>query len=296
MLGFLKRERSSPSTRQRWLLVYNCQVMGLGNCLNLLSDRIDVTHYDPASFRKQSADLLKRIGEYDRVLVAPQLETDLGIDEQRCAELWRVPTISFRGYHPDLCYLLESRKPLKGPMGDYHSLLAYAAFRCRFSEQQTLSLYCESTYRELGYFDCWDNARDALLANFRKHALPLDARFVQWSRNGPFMYSTNHPRIHCVRDVAISILERAGLDAAYRDALPHDNLANGPVFPIYPEIASALGVPGSLLFKRGGQYRFLRLPEFIEESFALYRNREISIHPLYQRALDTALPIVEAMR
>lgn len=284
----------SNQKRQRWLLVSNCQVLGLGNCLNLLSDQVEVEHYDPVAFRNQGDALLERIDDFERVLVAPQIEANLAIDEQRCRALWRVPTISFNAYHPDLCYLLEDAKPLKGPLGDYHSLITYVAFRHGFSPQRTLSLFCGDIYARLGYFDHWDGERDRLLQTFRDSGFPLDATFAQWSRNGPFMYSINHPRIHCIRDVARSILQRAGLDAVYEDALPNDNLANGPIFPVYPEIGSTLGVSGSYLFKRHGQYGFLRLQEWISESFKLYAGRELTVFPMFRAAFDKALPILEA--
>ena len=295
-LRLRRRPEVKASTRRRWLLVYNCQVMGLANCLNLSCDEIEVEHYDPAGFRAQSAALLKRMGEFERILVAPQLETEVAAHVKACPAAWIVPTITFDAYHPDLCYLMEAGKALKGPMGDYHSLIAYAAFRSGCTPQEARSLYREAVYAELGYLDRWDRARVMLLDTFRQRDFPLDARQVGWSRNEPFMYSVNHPRIHCVRDVARCILERAGLEAAYADALPHDNLANGPIFPVYPEIASALSVSGSYLFKRGGQYSFLRLPEFVDASFDLYRNRAISIHPKYEQSLGLAMQVVEASR
>lgn len=290
------RTNSKPTGRQRWLLVYNCQVLGLANCLNLSCDEIEVEHYDPTSFRAKSSALLERVGDFDRILVAPHLEAELAGHVQACPDTWVVPTITFDAYHPDMCYLMDSGKVLKGPMGDYHSSIAYAAFCNGFSAQEARLLYRESVFADLGYFDRWDRARSTLLDAFRQRGFPLDARQVEWSRNEPFMYSVNHPRIHCVRDVARSILERAGLEATYTDALPHDNLANGPIFPVYPEIASALSVSGSYLFKRGGHYAFLRLPEFIDASFELYRNRAISIHPKYEQALGLAMQVVEASR
>ena len=282
-------------TRQAWLLLYNCQVMGLGNSLNLLSDDIDVEYYDPNGFRKQAKSILNRLQHYDRILVAPQLERELGEEWMGNAKVWRIPTISFNAYHPDICYLLESGSSLKGPLGDYHSLIAYAAFACGLSEARALALYRESVYADLGYFERWDQARTALLGNFTSHGFDIATHFVDWSRNGPFMYSFNHPRVHCVRDIAKAILARAGLDPVYRDALPHDNLANGPVFPVYPEIAARLGVDGSYLFKLGGKYRFIRLDEFVSESFRIYRDTpRIGIRPEFARMLDKAMDAIKA--
>ena len=281
--------------RQPWLLLYNCQVMGLGNSLNLLSDEIDVEYYDPGSFRKQRKTILNRLQSYDRILVAPQLERELGEEWADHEQVWRVPTISFNAYHPDICYLLDSGNSLKGPLGDYHSLIAYAAFACGLSEVRALALYRESIYESLGYFQRWDHARKALLDNFTDHGFDIGAKFVEWSRNGPFMYSFNHPRVHCVRDIAVAILARAGLAPVYRDALPHDNLANGPIFPVYPEIAARLGVDGSYLFKVGGKYQFIRLEEFVSESYRIYRDHpRIGIRPEFARMLDKAMDVIKA--
>jgi hypothetical protein len=283
--------------RQPWLLLYNCQVMGLGNSLNLLCDDIDVEYYDPGSFRKQAKTILGRMKDYERILVAPQLEPELGEGWLGHDKVWRIPTISFNAYHPDICYLLDSGSSLKGPLGDYHSLIAYAAFACGLSETRALSLYRESVYASLGYVQRWDHARQALLDGFASHGFDIAAKFVDWSRNGPFMYSFNHPRVHCVRDVADAILARAGLDATYRDALPQDNLANGPIFPVYTEIASRLGVDGSYLFKLGGKYQFIRLEEFVSESFRIYRgNPRIGIRPEFARMLDKAMDTIRAMQ
>lgn len=296
-LARASKEKTSrrPGPRQQWLLAYNCQVMGLGNCLNLMSDEIDVEYYDPAGFRKQAHILDKRLGDFDRILVAPQLEANLNVDFGRHPDLWRIPTISFSAYHPDICYLLESRNSLKGPLGDYHSLITYAAHRIGLDERTTAGLYRADVYEALGYFDRWDRARNTLLGAFAEHGLDIAPHFVHWSRSGPFMYSINHPRLHCVRDVARTILARAGLQASYSDALPHDNLANGPIYPIYPEIGSRLGVEGNYLFKPGGKYQFIRLKAFITASFQVYReNRDAVVRPEFALLLEQAISTVEA--
>ncbi|MCJ0826676.1 WcbI family polysaccharide biosynthesis putative acetyltransferase [Luteimonas sp. 50] len=283
--------------RQPWLLLYNCQVMGLANSLNLLCDDIQVEYYDPPNFRKQAKFILGRMRDFERVLVAPQLESELGEQWSGNEKVWRIPTISFNAYHPDICYLLHSGSPLKGPLGDYHSLIAYAAYTCGMSETRALALYCESVYDSLGYFNRWDHSRKALLDSFSSHGFDIGAKFVEWSRNGPFMYSLNHPRVHCVRDVASAILGRAGLDARYLDALPHDNLANGPIFPVYTEIASHLGVDGSYLFKLGGRYQFIQLEEFVSECFRLYRDTpRVGIRPEFERMLGNAMAVIKALQ
>lgn len=281
--------------RQKWLLLYNCQVLGLGNSLNMMCDEIDVEHYDPVGFRSKAADIIPRLRTFDRILVAPQLEHELEGKLDSCKTPSRIPTIAFNAYHPDICYLLASGNSLKGPLGDYHSVIAYAAFRAGLNEEATLQLFREGIYSELGYFNTWDSARETLLARFSHCGFDISPYFVQWCRTGAFMYSVNHPRVNCVRDIARAILSEFGFQATYDDALPHDNLANGPIFPIYPPIAERLGVKGSYRFKLGGKYQYICLEQFITASHALYRDTPgIELHPAYAKAFPQSVKVMEA--
>lgn len=285
---------TAPTGRRPWLLLYNCQGMGLANSLNLMCNSIEVESHDPAGFGRNRESIIGRLCEFDRILIAPQLENTLALDLAGLDTVWRIPTITFDAYHPDICYLVQSGKSLKGPLGDYHSLIAYAAFCKGLDERHTLALFTERVYAALGYFDRWDGARVRLLELFSAHGLDIAARYANWSRTGPFMYSFNHVRIHCLRDVALAILERAGLAAQPTDLLPHDNLANGPCYPIYPEIGARLGVSGNYLFKLGGKYQCIGLEEYVAASFDLYRSSEgVDIRPTYARPFAHALSTIE---
>lgn len=278
---------------ESWLLLFNCQVLGLGNSLNLLSDEIRVEHYDPAAFRKNADDVLQRWDAFERVLVAPKLEPLLPPELRSAEKVWSVPTIRFDAYHPDICYLANQGEPFKGPMGDYHSTIAYAAFRHGLPLDAALRLYNERIYSQLGYFDRWDVARRRLLEQFDAAGLDLRPHFAGWSRTGAFMYSFNHAHVRCLHDVAKAVLHRAGKTIAFEHLTPHDNLLNGPVFPIYPEIASRLGVQGNYLFKLGGQYRFIRLEEFVSQSYERYAQfPEAAPMPEFAGPVELALDVV----
>ena len=144
-------------------------------------------------------------------------------------------------------YLLRrgERQAAQKPLGR----LSFADRLCRLPgrprpEKRTLALYREEIYAALGYLDRWDHARDRLLGTFRDHGFDISQPFIAWTRGEPFMHSPNHPRIHCLRDVACGILARAGLEASYLASLPHDNLANGPIYPVYPRSAHASAPTG----------------------------------------------------
>lgn len=266
-------EASAPKQagREPWLLVFNCQADGLSSALGLLDGGIEVTTLDPERWVQHGEGVMSRLDHYARILIAPRVERRLNLDFGDRANVWRVPHIMFHGYHPDLCYLAESGPLSKGPLGHYHSAIAYAAFRRGLDEAGAVALFREEVYAALGYLDAWHPAREALLEDYRQCGFELEDTFVRWSRSGPFMHTFNHPRIHCLRDLAALILRRAGRHAERSDIIPHDNLTNGPISPVYPEIGRRIGVQGSYQFKPGGQYRLMTLEQYVAASFGVYR-------------------------
>lgn len=287
-----------PGQRLPWLLLFNCQADGLGRCLTLLTNRIALGVYDPERFVRYREVLWPTLARFDRIIVDPIFIQKFGLDFGDLQTVWRIPHIVFDGYHPDLCYLTGSGPLSEGPLGHYHSGLAYAAFRCGLDEAATQALFRADVYERLGYMDRWDRARDAMLDEYFRRGYDLRQSFAAWSARGPFMHTFNHPAITCLRDLAKAILLRAGLPIHETNVLPHDNLANGPIFPVYPEIGQQVGVRGDYLFKAGGEYVFLDLGQFIAASFQVYRNSpELgSPVPAFAAALARTVAVVEAMR
>ena len=210
-------QASTSTSPQRWLLVFNCQSLGLGNCLNLLSNEVRVEHYDRASFIKNANDVERRKGSFDRVVIAKQLADGLPDWLTGHKRGRQVPTVFFDAYHPDACYVMENGKPLKGPLGDYHSLLAFSCFALGRTPSQALSCFTDSTYLRLGYHERWDAAKARLLGDFREAGLDLATAFPGWSRSGPFMYSVNHVHIRCLHEIAQLMLRSDGIEPAYLD-------------------------------------------------------------------------------
>lgn len=278
--------------RARWLLLYNCQAQGLGNCLNLMCDEVEVDHYDPTGIARAHDRIADALPGYDRVFVAPQLleDTSIGLDLTALGDrVVRLPTIYFSGYHPDTCYIDAGDRPLRGPLGEYHSVIAYASYLNGLSEAQAIDRYREPTYARMRYFARWDGGWRRMAAAFARNGFDLAPLRPAWSRRGAFMYTVNHPRIECLRDLGVLVLEHAGRKARYLDALPVDNLANGPVIPVFPAVALRLGCLGSQMFKRPGEYRHMTLEQFVAESYAAYRAAPShAMRPDYAHLLDRA--------
>ena len=240
---------------------------------------------------------MSRLDTFERILIGPGIEAAAGADLAGRDNVERIPYLFFQGYHPDICYVLHDGRPLDGGLATYHSIIAYAAFICGRTEEQTLELYCEEIFERLGYFESWAPARAKMIDNFESVDLDIGQTFVEWCRKGSFMHTINHPHIRCLRDLAELILRRADLDIVDTSLVPHDNLMNGPVFPIYPEIGSKLGLRGDYTFKRGGGYQCFSLAEFISDSFLAYRgNPETVIQRMFETQLSRALPVIEASR
>lgn len=260
---------------RRWLLLYNCQAQGLANCLGLLGEDLQVDAFEVPSVQADAPGVSRLLANYERVLLLPAVRGIAGFDPDGPAQLRDLPSILFSGYHPDLFRLGDGAGLRHGPLGNFHSLLAYGGWRLGRDVAATAALFRDDTFEALGYFDGWVPERDALLARFARAGLDLRAEFVEWSRRGPFMYNPIHPAMPVLRDLARRLLQEAGVPCRATTLLPHDNLVAGAVFPVYPGIAARLGVAGGFEFKPQGRYETWGLAEFVARSFAAFeRHRD----------------------
>ena len=192
----------------------------------------------------------------------------------------RLPLLAFAGYHPDMVYLTSGGQVQGSPVGAYHSAIIAAAFSLGVPEADVPQLFNRLVYGRLGYLQGFGAARTLLLEMLAGYGLDLAAEFEAWHAEGPFMHGINHPRGLALADVMRAAAIRAGLlgAAAPRVRPPFDHLAADTIWPVYPEIAEALGIPGGMLFKRYshpvgplGNTLYLGLPRLLRESYAMYR-------------------------
>lgn len=259
--------------KRKWLLLFNCQAAGLARCLTLLSNEVEVEFFEPPAFAAEADAILNRISSYDQIIIAPNVEASLNLELGNLGNLLRFPTFNFAGYHPDHCNLIANGSWSGGPLAGNHSALAYGAYSCGLSVEATISLYREEMFAALGYFDHWPCARDALIQRYRDYGFDIAPALIEWSRErGGFTYVPSHPKMMCLKSLAEVLLRQAGLGVTPTDVLPHDNMANGVIFPIYPFVGPRLGIIGSFQFKAPGHYRHMDLSEFIDKSFAFYKS------------------------
>ena len=128
--------------------------------------------------------------------------------------------------------------PVEGPLGSYHSALATAAWFEGLPESRAAGLFNAYAYAKLGYFDAFEAG-----ASYLKSAAMVDYDLTGWTRRDRvFMHTINHPSIELSAEIARQALDRLGLHRLAAIGLPRDPLAEGVIWPLYPEIAERLGI------------------------------------------------------
>ncbi|GAC1403619.1 MAG: hypothetical protein NVSMB64_05640 [Candidatus Velthaea sp.] len=187
------------------------------------------------------------------------------------------PALWFNGFHPDIVDAVGPQGPLASPLGYLHSSLALYGWKRGLSVRETAQLFSDPVFEAVKFYDYMSAAQGVLIEEAQAAALPLDGLFAQWDGRC-FMHTPNHAKLGVTAEIARAITRKAGLRAELER--PEDYLAdaflNGPIWPVYPEIAERLRVPGSFVYRAqaasagAAGARLLNLDEFITRSFAIY--------------------------
>jgi hypothetical protein len=279
--------RASDARSPRIAVVGNCQNFGIAYGMQLLMpqahvDRFTIVRKGLASLQ-QLANVLKT---YDYVFSLDFPDGYLrGGAWTHLLDLvpgaTAIPSIVFSGFHPDAIYVADpaNGRTLEAAAGPYHSAIAAFAFLRGFSLEQTQSLFADNFFEALGYYDLWEPAQAEFFRLTRQRDLDLSNEFARWCRGAPFMYSINHPKPFVLFDLARVLLRKKGLkvsDAPF-EHFTVDDVSQGVIYPIYPEIAERYGWQGAYLFKQANYNlkfsvgEFYDLPTFLKKSFAAYQ-------------------------
>lgn len=256
---------------EQWLVISNCQTVGLSNCLQAQAINIQITGVDAQMFKSDPDRFNFEMGKYSTLFI------DEGT-KSLIASPWindipnhvALPVVIFRAFHPDIVYLLHDGVAVEGAAHHYHSAIVYACFRAGMSIKETISRFNGNFMERCGYMNMWLPERDRLVEEFSGFGIDIAAQIRTWGRHGAFMHSINHPRIHVLHDIAAELLRARGCTPFPGSVMPHDNLAAGALFAVYPEIGEVLGVAGSYVFKDIHSYRPVDLKGFITGSFECY--------------------------
>jgi hypothetical protein len=266
-----RRASGAGPAEADWLVISNCQTLGLRNSLTILNPTRQIAHWNEIQFAQNMKKIVASFDLYEKIFVGDGLLAEHPAPFAGRDNVVPAPILDFHAFHPDACYVTVDGKILKSPVVDYHSLVCLAAFQRGLNETQALALFRRETYEAAGYFDLWPSERRRVVERCGAIGYDLRDSLRQWGLRDAFMHSLNHPKIHCLFDIARMATIKAGFAPADCPFLPHDNLANGATFGLYPEIAEEYGYSGGYWFKPGGEYRPIDLKQFIAGSFAIYR-------------------------
>ncbi len=204
-----------------------------------------------------------------------------------------LPYLVFQGYHPDTVWLHGIPSPMGA--GVIQSRIAAAAWLSGLSVADATALFTADHYRDLGYFDMLASETARVIAQFAAAGLDIGARLADWMAQGSFLHTPNHPRPPVFADVIAAGMRAGGyLDGvdparlAAARAAQHDHLADGVIWPVYPEIAAHHGMPpGPATWRRplgkmNGQH--FDLDGMLRQSWA-----EFALHPYRRAAMIPAL-------
>jgi len=268
-------------------VVGTCQVHGIADSLIFLLPGVKVLAFEYTAIKDKDAinQIQKCVVESDYVFshFLPESAGPLGTTALRQAvpKFWIIPSVSFTGFHPDCIYISHNDKALESAIGPLHSGIIAAAYSIGVPVDRVSSLFNAFIFRKLGYYEEFAKARLFLQEHMERQGFDLTTVWESWLKQGAFMHTIVHPTIWVLASIAKFLAERAGLAApgATAPSVPMDWLANHAVWPVYPELARPLNVPGSYVFKRGGgpdwvrgDRPYLGLETMIANSYARYQN------------------------
>lgn len=275
--------QTKPNPLTRLLMLGSCQVVGLSALMQAMVSSLSVTAYELNRFNLEGfkdgrLNLAELVAGHDLVLMHPHAELSRLLAEdlpQMAHKIKLMPSISFTAFHPDLVYITHGQQGhVMGPMGEYQSSLAFYGWVNGLSIEQTLSLFSGDVYEFLGFYDYWE----ASLVSFAHMEALTEIRLAhllsRWNTQGCWMHSINHPKLFVLADIARCLLARVGIPAMPGVEFSiHDNLADGPVWPVYPEVGVRLGLEGAYRFqqpRQGANLRVLGLREFVQASYKAF--------------------------
>lgn len=280
-------EANLRAPAKRIAILANCQGENIARCMQALTGtqppRFVMSSAEFFRDRERCADPVRGLyASVDLVLVQPLFAEHIHrhFPEVREKSVL-MPSISFAAFQPDQCYVTYdgTLSEVQGPLGPYHSSIAYHAWRTGLSVKQALRLFRGEVYEDLRFFDYWDSSTRALRDEGERAGVDLDGLLQKWRMRGCFMFSVSHPKLHVLADVARLMLGRLGLPMLpiEPEELVYDAHAAQSVWPVYPEIGARYGIPGHYIFKDNNPGVPGRSPvvlydleEFVGRSFEAY--------------------------
>jgi hypothetical protein len=266
-------------------VLFNCQGNVIAHAMRAVSPAADVVYVsiaDVAQSEEKRREAKEILATRNHIVTM-----DAAVGNENIPLAWlratgaavlRLPTIRFRGFHPDSVIVLrKGQRKLLGPTAGYHSRIAIAAFLSGLSVQETLELYNALVFARLGYFGEYARQFELMKGSFEGCGLDFAPMESKLRRAGCFMHSINHPKVLPLLELAIAICRRIGLPIENENVQPDDLpdlLDPAPIHPVFPEIAARLGIEAEGAYRPnippGSEYIEFSHEQFIARCFRLF--------------------------
>ncbi|MBS0368544.1 MAG: hypothetical protein JSS57_05000 [Proteobacteria bacterium] len=263
----------------------NCQTGGLVACLKDLFPHDQVTAlplpwpFDAETHAERFAQQLDGHDFWVTIVPADACTRTVERIPRFRPKVLRIPAIGFSAFHPDLCYAQDKTS---GALTAHHynSAIAAWSYRNGLSPDDAARLFDHQVYADLGYLDQWAAGRGLMQQMFQ--AAGLEAAFEGFfrtiQRSGCFMHSINHPTIFVLEQLSKIVAGQMGArpEQLARPLTVRDGLTD-TVWPLYPEVADALSLPGgNLMWKAGATHYLEGALEYVRFSFDEYARQGIA--------------------
>jgi hypothetical protein len=230
------------------LVVGNCHIAGISAALQWLfpADNVQVIPFNPHIFKGDASSLTQRILDADIVMGGDFVLSFLNRNKATPKKFITIPSLYFSAFHPDIVTAKVQTSGTRIPVR-YNSAIGLWAYSKGLSPATAASLFCAKNFKALGYLDCWDSSVARMKSSFETADLDFDRFFCAVKRDGIFMYTMNHPKVGLLIWMAKLLAIQLGHDDSVwrKEILISDALGRVEIWPVYPEIARELAVPGS---------------------------------------------------
>jgi hypothetical protein len=261
-------------TGRKIVVSSNCQTGGLVSALTAMLPDDSFTPVACAGEQSSPEALRGAVSDCDVWVTALDATAARDVLDGRDPVVVHIPMIFFRAFHPDIIWVgTPDGGWVQSPAGRMHSAIVVWGWQHGLRPDEIIECFRPEVFDGLGYTTEWDTERERLRGRTQQTSVAFDDFFLAIRRDLPFMYTVNHPRLRVLVELARPVARLLGAVEAnvafpWEDVLPDALYESGPIWPVYPAIAEALGVRGGLVW-RGWFSGLLRLEDFVAQSLEL---------------------------
>ena len=238
----------------------NCQTQGIADAVRAILPDAETPAFHMWGMDRDDAqarlDLVRDALARADTWVRMPLGTDALLEDvvPPGARVIQIPSLTFAAFHPDIVVATTVAGTYFRGLADYHSAIALWAWRRGLEPAEAAALFQPEVMAALGYDRYWGPAVRAVRDEFAASSLDWAPFWARLKREGVFMHTINHPRLAAValqgKAVAACI---AGRDSIWDEPVERyaDDHLREVVWPVYPFVGEALGIPGSYHWRYG---------------------------------------------